>query len=118
MLIKRDQPYVYLVYPRRSMAFNADIWDPIPIVEEAGIGIRNVWTFMQAKPLGAQKDMILNSPQPISNAYSGAHGPDRQLGQRPDLGSPDARGHPRRPGSLGGGIGEIYRSGHGRGSDA
>ena len=30
MLIKRDQPYVYLVYPRRSMAFNADVWDGAP----------------------------------------------------------------------------------------
>ncbi len=67
MVIKRDQPYVYLVYPRRSMAFNADVWDASTIVVEAGIGIRNFWTFVQAKPLGPQKDMILNSPQPISN---------------------------------------------------
>ncbi|WP_428487431.1 ABC transporter substrate-binding protein [Rhodopila sp.] len=66
MLIKRDQPYVYLVYPRRSMAFNTEIWDPATIVEEAGIGIRNFWSFLQAKPLGAQKDMILNAPQPTS----------------------------------------------------
>jgi peptide/nickel transport system substrate-binding protein len=63
MVIKRDQPYVYLVYPRRSMAFNTDVWDPATVVEEAGIGIRNFWTFLQAKPLGAQKDMILNAPQ-------------------------------------------------------
>jgi peptide/nickel transport system substrate-binding protein len=67
MLIKRDQPYVFLVYPRRSMAFNADVWDPATIVEEAGIGIRNFWTFVQAKPLTSQKDMILNAPQAISN---------------------------------------------------
>jgi peptide/nickel transport system substrate-binding protein len=67
MVVARDQPYVYLVYPRRSMAFNADVWDASTIVEEAGIGIRNFWTFLQAKPLGSQKDMILNSPQPISN---------------------------------------------------
>jgi peptide/nickel transport system substrate-binding protein len=66
MVIKRDQPYVFLVYPRRAMAFNAEVWDPASIVEEAGIGIRNFWTFLQARPLGAQKDMILNSPQPIS----------------------------------------------------
>jgi peptide/nickel transport system substrate-binding protein len=67
MVIARDQPYVYLVYPRRSMAFNADVWGAGTIVEEAGIGIRNFWTFVQAKPLGLQKDMILNSPQSISN---------------------------------------------------
>jgi peptide/nickel transport system substrate-binding protein len=69
MLIKRDQPYAYLVYPRRSMAFNTAVWDPASVVVEAGIGIRNFWTFLQAKPLGAQKDMILNAPQPISNIH-------------------------------------------------
>jgi peptide/nickel transport system substrate-binding protein len=63
MMIARDQPYVYLVHPRRSMAFNSDVWDASTIQEEAGIGIRNVWTFMSATPLGAQKDMILNAPQ-------------------------------------------------------
>jgi peptide/nickel transport system substrate-binding protein len=67
MVIKRDQPYVYLVHPRRSMAFNAEVWDANSIVEEAGIGIRNFWTFLQARPLGAQKDMILNAPQPTTN---------------------------------------------------
>lgn len=66
MVIKADQPYVYLVYPRRSMAFNTEVWDAATVVEEAGIGIRNFWTFLNAKPLGTQKDMILNSPQPIS----------------------------------------------------
>jgi peptide/nickel transport system substrate-binding protein len=63
MVIKRDQPYVYLVYPRRSMAFNTDVWDPATVSEEAGIGIRNFWTFLQAKPLSTQKDMILNATQ-------------------------------------------------------
>ena len=69
MLIKQDQPYVYLVYPRRSMAYNSEVWDSSTIVEEAGIGIRNFWTFLQAKPLGDQKDMILNTPQPLSNLH-------------------------------------------------
>jgi len=69
MLIKQDQPYVYLVYPRRSMAFNSEVWDQATIVEEAGIGIRNFWTFLQARPLGEQKDMILNTPQPLSSLH-------------------------------------------------
>jgi peptide/nickel transport system substrate-binding protein len=51
------------------MAFNTEIWDQSTVVEEAGIGIRNIWTFLQAKPLGAQKDMILNTPQPIGNLH-------------------------------------------------
>lgn len=69
MIVKRDQPYVFLVYPRRSMAFNAEVWDPASIVEEAGIGIRNFWTFLRATPIGAQKDMILNASQPISSLH-------------------------------------------------
>src|SRR5580698_3963148 len=66
MVIKNDQPYIYLVYPRRSMAFNTEVWDQSTVVEEAGIGIRNFWTFLNAKPVGAQQDMILNTPQSLS----------------------------------------------------
>ncbi len=69
MLIKQDQPYVYLVYPKRSMAYNSEVWDPATIVEEAGIGIRNFWSFVGAKPVGTQKDMILNSPQALSSLH-------------------------------------------------
>jgi peptide/nickel transport system substrate-binding protein len=60
-LIKQDQPYVFLVHPRRSHAFNAEVWDEKTIIDEAGIGIRNFWTFIGATPKGAQKDMILNA---------------------------------------------------------
>jgi peptide/nickel transport system substrate-binding protein len=66
MLIAKDQPYVYLVHPQRSMAFNSDVWDAATVKVEAGIGIRNFWTFLGARPLGAQKDMILNAPQPTA----------------------------------------------------
>ena len=43
-VIARDQPYAYLVHPRRSAAFNAAVWDPETVRVEAGIGIRNFWT--------------------------------------------------------------------------
>lgn len=59
-MIARDQPYAYLVYPRRSAAFNTTVWDPATVKVEAGIGIRNFWTFLGAAPLGPQKDMVLN----------------------------------------------------------
>ena len=59
-LIARDQPYAYLVYPRRSAAFNTAVWDASTIKTEAGIGIRNFWTFLGAKPLTDKKDMVLN----------------------------------------------------------
>ena len=60
MLIKRDQPYVYLAHPRRSAAFNTSVWDPATIKVQAGIGIRNFWTFIGATPVSAKKDMVLN----------------------------------------------------------
>ena len=59
-VIARDQPYAYLVYPRRSAAFNTAVWDPATIRTEAGIGIRNFWTFLGARPLTDKKDMVLN----------------------------------------------------------
>ena len=70
---------------------------PAAIVEEAGIGIRNFWTFLNAAPLTAQKDMILNAPQPISSLHPIHMDADRQLGHRHDLGPPDA-GRPERRG--------------------
>jgi peptide/nickel transport system substrate-binding protein len=66
-LITRDQPYAYLVYPRRSAAFNTDVWDPASVVVEAGIGIRNFWTFTGATPKGPQKDLITNCNQEIDH---------------------------------------------------
>ena len=65
-LIAHDQPYAYLVYPRRSQAFNTAIWDPASIKVEAGIGIRNFWTFLAAAPLTDAKDMVLNNHVEIS----------------------------------------------------
>ena len=60
-MIARDQPYAYLVHPKRSAAFNTQVWDPSTVKVEAGIGIRNFWTFLGAAPLGAQKDLVMNS---------------------------------------------------------
>ena len=64
-IIGRDVPYIYLVYPRRSAAFNNTVWKADSIVTESGIGIRNFWTFVAAEPLGAQTDMVLNANNEI-----------------------------------------------------
>ncbi len=60
-IIARDQPYMLLVHPTKVFAFDKTVWDPASIVEQSGLGIKNFWTFVGAKPLGDQKDMILNS---------------------------------------------------------
>jgi peptide/nickel transport system substrate-binding protein len=64
-VLNRDQVYAFLVYPESVYAFRSDVWDPATIVEQSGIGIKNTWTFIQADPLGAQRDMILNSNDPL-----------------------------------------------------
>jgi peptide/nickel transport system substrate-binding protein len=64
-IIARDVPYVFLVFPKSSYAYNNTIWDPKTIVEQTGLGIKNFWTFVQARPAGGQKDMILNTNDPL-----------------------------------------------------
>jgi peptide/nickel transport system substrate-binding protein len=60
-LINQDQPYGFMVHPKNVIAFNKAVWDKASIVDQAGIGGRNTWTWLNLKPLTAQKDIILNS---------------------------------------------------------
>lgn len=60
-IIARDTPYVFLVFPQSSYAYNNSVWESTSIVEQKGIGLKNFWTFVSAKPKGAQQDMILNA---------------------------------------------------------
>ena len=64
-IIARDVPYVFLVFPESAYAYNNTIWDAKTIVEQTGLGIKNFWTFDQARPLGNQRDMILNTNDPL-----------------------------------------------------
>lgn len=60
-IIARDAPYVFLVFPESAYAYNNTVWDPKTVVEQKGIGIKNFWTFVGARPMGNQRDMILNA---------------------------------------------------------
>lgn len=64
-IINADQPYAFMVYPESMYAFRSDVWKADTIVEQSGIGIKNTWTFIQAEPAGAQRDMVLNSSDPL-----------------------------------------------------
>jgi len=64
-MIADAQPYTFLMNPKKIYAYNNEVWDAKTIVEQKGIGIKNFWTFVQATPKGAQKDMVLNAPDPI-----------------------------------------------------
>jgi peptide/nickel transport system substrate-binding protein len=66
-LVNHDQPYGFLVHPINLFAFNTEIFDETTTVEQAGIGIRNFWTFLSLTPKGSQRDIILNSSVPSGN---------------------------------------------------
>lgn len=65
-LINRDQPYAFLVHPKYALAFNKAVFKEDSVVNQTGIGIRNIWTFVNIQPLGAQKDLIINNIEPIN----------------------------------------------------
>ena len=64
-LLDRDQPQMFLVHPMTMKAFNKNVWAEESIVSQSGIGIRNFWTFVRATPKGDQKQMVLNSAEPV-----------------------------------------------------
>ncbi len=49
------------LHPYNVVAYNKTVWDPKSMISQAGIGIRCTWTWINIKPLGSQKDVILNS---------------------------------------------------------
>ena len=65
-IINRDQPYAFLVHPKYPLAFNKAVFKEDTVVNQSGIGIRNIWTFVNIEPTGAQKDLIINSSEPIN----------------------------------------------------
>jgi peptide/nickel transport system substrate-binding protein len=66
-LINRDQPYGFMVHPKSLLAFNRAIFDEKTVVEQAGLGLRNFWTWIALTPKGAQKDIIVNSTTTPTN---------------------------------------------------
>src|SRR5438132_13591872 len=47
-IIARDVPYVFLVFPQSSYAYNNTVWDPQSVVEQKGIRLNNGWRFETA----------------------------------------------------------------------
>lgn len=64
-MIDADQAALMLVHPKSTYAFNKGVWDASTIIDQGGIGIKNTWTFMAARPVGDTKDMILNSADDV-----------------------------------------------------
>jgi peptide/nickel transport system substrate-binding protein len=65
-MIMADMPYLFLVYPKNVVAYNASVWQKDSIVDQSGIGVRNFWTFIGATPAGAATDMVLNASEALN----------------------------------------------------
>ncbi|MCC6716362.1 MAG: twin-arginine translocation pathway signal protein [Acetobacteraceae bacterium] len=111
-MINKDQPYGFMVHPKNVVAFNRAVWDEKSVIDQAGIGARNTWTWLNITPLTAQKDIILNSVSVPTNLnpfnISGAQGSwaaeivwDRLMRIGPDgLAKPWAASEVTRPDPL------------------
>ena len=60
-ILNNDQPYVNYVHQMMDYVYNSNVWEPTSISDQAGIGAKNFWTFVGAKPKGDVKDMVLVS---------------------------------------------------------
>jgi peptide/nickel transport system substrate-binding protein len=65
-LVMRDVPYFFLVYPQNVIAFNNQVIRRETVVDQAGIGQRNFWTFNGAEPAGAQRDLVCNAAEALN----------------------------------------------------
>ncbi|MEH7482307.1 ABC transporter substrate-binding protein [Neobacillus drentensis] len=60
-IIAKDVPFFFNVHPTVNYVYNNKVFEKSSIVDMAGLGIKNFWTFVNAVPKGEQKDLILNS---------------------------------------------------------
>jgi len=63
--VNAAQPYVFLVHPKQVHAFNRQQLREGTLVNQAGLGLRNIWTYLGVEPLGNRKDLVLNASEPV-----------------------------------------------------
>jgi len=59
-MVADDVPIIPYAHRAQSFVFNKEIWDSDSIVDQAGMGLRNYWTMINATPLTKMRTMILN----------------------------------------------------------
>lgn len=77
-VVNRDQPYAFLVHPVNLQAFNKQVFVEGSAVNQAGLGIRNFWNWISLQPAGRQRDIIVNSTEPVkaTNPFYVSGAPD------------------------------------------
>ncbi len=66
-IIAEDSAYIFSVNPMVNIVFNNDVFVEDSVVEMAGLGIKNFWTYLNINPKGEQKDIILNSNDTVQS---------------------------------------------------
>jgi len=66
-IIAEDSAYIFSVNPMVNIVFNNDVFVEDSVVEMAGLGIKNFWTYLNIHPKGEQKDIILNSNDTVQS---------------------------------------------------
>lgn len=76
--VNEDQPYMFLVYPTKSFAFDKTVFDASTMVNQPGLGIKNFLSFVKVEPLGEQRDLIINVSNEVNaiNPYYVSGGGD------------------------------------------
>lgn len=68
-LVNREQPYMFLVHPLQIHAFNKAQLREGTLVTQAGLGLRNIWTYLGVEPVGSRRDMVLNASEPVQATH-------------------------------------------------
>lgn len=63
--VNAAQPYLFLVHPKQVHAFNRQQLREGTLVNQAGLGLRNIWTYLGVEPVGNRRDMVLNASEPV-----------------------------------------------------
>ena len=65
-IIDDDQVYAFLVYPMKVYAYDKTLWQEGSAVEQPGLGIKNIWSFLNMEPIADTRDLILNSSDDLN----------------------------------------------------
>ncbi len=68
-IVNDGQPYVFLVHPHQVHAFNKAQMREGSMVAQAGLGYRNIWTYLGAEPIGNRRDLVVSASEPVQATH-------------------------------------------------
>jgi peptide/nickel transport system substrate-binding protein len=63
--VNAAQPYLFLVHPQQVHAFNRQQLREGTMTNQAGLGLRNFWSYLAVEPVGNRRDLVLNASEPM-----------------------------------------------------